>query len=476
MLLSRLLGLILALAAPAPGGPPRLAEPDPGGVADVARVFERLEGDWAGEGTLLGRPARFTMRWTRVLEGRFARLEFTNAFAAETGSDPTPVLSAVAHYPLADAGPGRGWWFDSRGEKLALEVAPSDSELRVRWEGPGESGVTVYRIEGDGVVAVDSVAGADGPREFGRAAYVRRGAGPRSVSAGFAPTEDGGRLRYRVVGSGEEAVIVPMASFLTDALSPLADGRRIVLYDPLGRGESDATALETVTEERQVRDIEALRAHLGLDRVALIGWSGLGKLAARYAIAHPDRVTRLVLVSPVPPSSDEYALDPDVPSRDDRVDVEALQAVRSRHEAGEFAADSAAYCRAERALTLPASFVDPDLAALAPDVCRHRNEWPDLLYPYFGALLGSFGEFDHREDFRALEIPKLVIHGREDGIPLAGGRGWVEGDANGRLLVLSPAGHFPFIERPVAFLDAVDTFLGGDWPGRSEPVTSSAGS
>lgn len=498
MLLSGLVALALATIPPVgvvpidPAAPPAREPVEPAGRVEsgrhrsgvravgirgarqeaAARVFDGLEGEWRGEGTLLGRPARFTMRWTRVLEGRFARLEFANAFAGGDGTEATPVLSAVAHYPLHGPAPRNGWWFDSRGERISLEVSPTDSSLLVDWASHTERGRTVYHPLGDSIVVVDSVLAEGGYREFGRATYRRRGPGARPASTGWAETEDGARLHYRIVGEGDEAVIVPMESLLSDALAPLADGRRLVLYDPLGRGESEPTPLEALTEDRQIRDLEALRAHLALDRVALLGWSGLGKLVARYAIAHPERVTRLVLVSPVPPSSDEYALDPDVPSRDEKLDVEALEAVRARHAAGEFAADSAGYCRAERSLTLPTSFVDPDLAALVPDVCRHRNEWPDLLYPYFGALLGSFGEFDHRADFRALDTPKLVVHGRQDGIPLAGGRAWVADDPGGRLLVLSPAGHFPFLERPVAFLDAVDTFLGGAWPEGAEPVTS----
>lgn len=468
MSLSRVLAGLLLAAAPVCAAP--LAAQERGNP-----VFDALEGLWAGEGTLLGRPGRFTMRWTPVLEGRFARLEFANAFAGEIGRADTPVLSAIAHYPLDGPTPRDGWWFDSRGEKLELEIHPAPSRLRVDWASSTERGHTVYGLPGDSVVVVDSVLSAAGTREFGRATYRRQGPGAREVSAGWIETEDGARLRYRIIGGEGETVIVPMASFLSDALAPLADGWRLVLYDPLGRGESDATALDNVTEERQIRDIETLREGLGLERVALLGWSGLGKLVARYAIAHPDRVTRIVLVSPVPPSSDEYTLAPDVPSRDEKVDAEALEAVRARHAAGEFVADSAGYCRAERALTLPASFVDPELATLTPDVCRHRNEWPDLLYPYFGALLGSFGEFDHRAAFRALDIPKLVVHGREDGIPVAGGRAWVEDDPDGRLLVLSPAGHFPFIERPVAFLDAVETFLAGEWPADAVTVSASGG-
>jgi pimeloyl-ACP methyl ester carboxylesterase len=61
-------------------------------------------------------------------------------------------------------------------------------------------------------------------------------------------------------------------------------------------------------------------------------------------------------------------------------------------------------------------------------------------------------------------VPRLIIHGREDGIPLEGARAWAAGFDQARLLVLSPAGHFPFVEQPDAFFRAAGTFLAGEWP------------
>lgn len=68
-----------------------------------------------------------------------------------------------------------------------------------------------------------------------------------------------------------------------------------------------------------------------------------------------------------------------------------------------------------------------------------------------------------------------MVHGREDGVPLSGGRAWAAGDPNARLVVLSPAGHFPFLEQPEPFFEAVDTFLDGQWPGAAEPVPAGVG-
>jgi pimeloyl-ACP methyl ester carboxylesterase len=55
----------------------------------------------------------------------------------------------------------------------------------------------------------------------------------------------------------------------------------------------------------QAEDIEAVRQSIGADRVALWGTSYGTKLALAYALAHPDRVERLLLDSVVPPELPE---------------------------------------------------------------------------------------------------------------------------------------------------------------------------
>ncbi len=71
---------------------------------------------------------------------------------------------------------------------------------------------------------------------------------------------------------------------------------RIILMDQRGCGKSTPFAsLEANTTWDLVADIEALRAHLGLDRWQVAGGSWGSTLALAYAIRHPDRVTELVL-------------------------------------------------------------------------------------------------------------------------------------------------------------------------------------
>lgn len=226
-----------------------------------------------------------------------------------------------------------------------------------------------------------------------------------------------------------------------------------------------------VSLDHQVSDVEAIRSALGIERMALVGWSGLAMEMAVYAMRHPDRVTRVVQVAPVPPRNTPHS-ERAYAERERRIDQAALARLEERNAAGEFAEDPAGYCRARAAITRVASFADPARAADVPDVCVHPNEWPDNLGPLFRALLGSFGDYDWRDELDSLEVPRLVIHGAQDAFPVEGSREWVEGHSSARLIVLDRAGHFPFIERPDAFFPAVDVFLDGEWPpeARALPV------
>ena len=77
-------------------------------------------------------------------------------------------------------------------------------------------------------------------------------------------TDDGARLSYRVVGSGEPVVIVPGGLFLERDFARLSRGRTVVFYDMRGRGRSDPVADSThITIQHEVRDLEAVRRHIG---------------------------------------------------------------------------------------------------------------------------------------------------------------------------------------------------------------------
>ena len=114
---------------------------------------------------------------------------------------------------------------------------------------------------------------------------------------------DGTELAYRILGDGPPLVCLPggpgrAAGYLGD-LGGLDRSRRLVLLDPRGVGLSaDPADPATFRVDRLTGDVESLRAHLGLDRMDLLAHSAGAVLATLYAAAYPERLSRLILVTP----------------------------------------------------------------------------------------------------------------------------------------------------------------------------------
>jgi proline iminopeptidase len=143
-----------------------------------------------------------------------------------------------------------------------------------------------------------------------QAACARPGSEGRTLEAAVATDSarlavPGGEIWYRVVGEGDGTPVIllhggpGMASYYLRSLEALGDERTVVRYDQLGGGKSDVvsdTALFTIAHF--VAELDALRAHLGLERVHLYGHSWGTMLAVEYYQAHPQHVASMVLASP----------------------------------------------------------------------------------------------------------------------------------------------------------------------------------
>src|SRR5450755_1289301 len=118
---------------------------------------------------------------------------------------------------------------------------------------------------------------------------------------------DGTRIAFRRAGAGRPLACLPggpgrTPGYLGD-LGGLGGWRELILPDTRGTGESAVPAdPATYRCDRLARDVEALRAELGLERIDLLGHSAGGSVALRYAAARPERIGHLVLLSPGPQS------------------------------------------------------------------------------------------------------------------------------------------------------------------------------
>ncbi|MFC4021809.1 alpha/beta fold hydrolase [Micromonospora sp. GCM10011542] len=114
---------------------------------------------------------------------------------------------------------------------------------------------------------------------------------------------DGTTLAYRTLGDGTPLVCLPGGpmrdSAYLDELGGLAAHRTLVLPDLRGTGRSGVPAdVSSYRCDRLVGDVEALRQHLGLEQVDMLGHSAGANLAVLHATRHPERVGRLALITP----------------------------------------------------------------------------------------------------------------------------------------------------------------------------------
>lgn len=115
----------------------------------------------------------------------------------------------------------------------------------------------------------------------------------------------GGSIWYKQSGSGAGTPVIllhggpGMTSHYLKPLEALGGDRPVVRYDQLGGGKSDKISDTTLfTIAHFVAELDSLRAHLGYERVHLVGHSWGSILALEYYRAHPDRVVSLTLASP----------------------------------------------------------------------------------------------------------------------------------------------------------------------------------
>src|SRR5712692_2650199 len=109
-------------------------------------------------------------------------------------------------------------------------------------------------------------------------------------------------LSYHREGSGPVLVCHPggpgFSSRCFGDLAGLGERFTLVLLNPRGSEGSDRpTDTRAYRTKDYVSDLEELRAHLGLERMLLLGHSHGGVVSQAYAAAHPYRVEKLVLAS-----------------------------------------------------------------------------------------------------------------------------------------------------------------------------------
>jgi 2-hydroxymuconate-semialdehyde hydrolase len=116
----------------------------------------------------------------------------------------------------------------------------------------------------------------------------------------------GARLYYYAAGTrgkGEPIILLhgfPASSHLwRDVVPHLPGGHRIVVSDLLGYGRSDRPGDHDLSIPGHAHRVVGLMDALSIKRAAIVGHDLGGGIAQHLAVEHPDRVSRLALISSV---------------------------------------------------------------------------------------------------------------------------------------------------------------------------------
>lgn len=278
---------------------------------------------------------------------------------------------------------------------------------------------------------------------------------------------EGVNLWYRVAGQavGDPVVFLHggpgegSQTFAHFAGPALERTLRMVYLDQRGSGRSDRPQNpKAYSIALLVDDIEALRRHLAVSRIALIGHSFGTILALEYAAKYPLHVSRVVLASAVP----ELPRLVDIQcARLQTEDAAAYARAVGARAAGAFPRCNAfdAYPGdAQAAFVQRNMFPNPAVgrevdAIDAADGLRNTGE--------LGGALMQQGLLDYTFRRTAdVVVPVLVIAGERDfQAPQAPQSDLAKALAHGRLLIYPGLGHFTFVEDPDRFARDVSAFL-----------------
>ena len=236
-----------------------------------------------------------------------------------------------------------------------------------------------------------------------------------------------------------------------EQLPVFASERRVIAVDLPGFGHSPMPSGD-ISISGYARLLDGLMDQLGLDAAGVVGNSMGGFIAAELAIAFPQRVERLVLVSAAGISTHR--------------DLEQRRALPALKRAERILAASGAWF----ATRSDAVAKHPRLRGAALSVVvRHPGRLPAALAaeqirgagkPGFMQALESTIDYQLRERFPEIACPTLIVWGEEDRlITVRDADVFAELIPDSRKVIFEDTGHMAMLERPAAFNVLLHDFL-----------------
>jgi pimeloyl-ACP methyl ester carboxylesterase len=282
----------------------------------------------------------------------------------------------------------------------------------------------------------------------------------------YTVTVNGVDLSYQEMGNGPALFLASPgwgvgSAYLQRGFHSLAEHFRLIFVDTRGSGHSGRPADPSkMSSVDMADDLEALRLHLGLARISLLGHSNSSAIAVSYAERFPDQVDKLVLI-------DSQVLG--VSAAGDTQKILQERASDPRYEAAlkmmsAFSSGQINPAQNDESLM---SFID----AILPLYLHKPEKMLDLLRKNIAGTISSYAfrsqfaadaatRTDLTQSFDKVTAKILIAVGRHDFIcPVALSERLHQGIPQSQLAIFEESGHFPWIEEPEQFFAVLNGFL-----------------
>ena len=251
---------------------------------------------------------------------------------------------------------------------------------------------------------------------------------------------------------------------LRSAAESLLDAFPCVLYDQRGSGAStlESTTPDALHIDRLIEDLEALRVHLSIDRLNLIGHSWGAMLALAYSIAYPENVMRQVLIGMGPlDKSYSAVVKSNLRAGLSRHQRYLLDVLVGQRKVARTQQDDASFRKLQQRIVAEfyadAWFYSPEAGV---QYAQHYRDYYDYNPVVSEKVMPTWYELDALSLVDSLPMPTLVLYGRQDIEPIEQAYLLAERMPYVRIALLNNCGHFPWLEQPDEFYNTLASFLG----------------
>ncbi len=240
-------------------------------------------------------------------------------------------------------------------------------------------------------------------------------------------------------------------------LTPLSDLMQLVYIDNRGSGLSAEGPQSTYTLENNVKDVEALRQYLGLDKIVILGQSYGGMTAESYAVAYPENVAGLILITTTANTRGFERAKKILREKGTEEQIRLAEDLWN----GTFASNEAlgAFMQATDSL-----YSYSYQAGLSEAELKLREEEGRRVRPCYQAtnegFKGALRSFNVVEQLKQITAPILIIAGRHDWItPVEDSIEIAEAMPNSQLVIFEQSSHLVMNDEYELFLATVRQFV-----------------